>query len=168
MKGIYIIKKGNRTIMINPSDDLNKSRREFEEGMIIGLPEKNKESLNNTYSFEILELTERPYLEIWNYKLPQVSNVNYTSEIKISLSHGMIKQKQVENVVNWFFNTYSTDYLGMISSDDDNNYVILTVLKNDEIIDVYGFRDEVEPIFQNSNENKCIPKWVRRKRGGKI
>ena len=150
MKGVYCIRDERKKYVINSSNDLEKSRMDFLYGRITNNNRYNRilQSKNNL-SFLVLKETEEPELDVWDFVLPKLSRVKYSTDVKEALSEKIIKQKYVENVVNYFCTMFPSREYSTVIRMDKENHIIALIVKDGIVEELYGFTNKKEPIFRS-------------------
>ena len=145
-KGIYTIKNIKGIVVIRTSDDLEKSREEFDKGTLIDGHVGNYIKRFKNASFEILKVTDTPELDIWEYLLPQISRVTYENNLIKALSERSIKKSHVKRAIDWFCETYiGLEYAAKVDYNPEKN-IEMTVYKNDELLEKYCFKNGKQPV----------------------
>ncbi len=139
MKGIYCIKKGNKTLAIKTTNDLDKSLQDFENGTLIEGRVGEYISRSKNISFEVLKETDCPERDIWDYLLPQISRIVYSDNLIEALSEGSIKTKNIVKAVDWFCDIFNeNNYTAQLDYERDKQ-VIVRILKDEKLNEIYVF-----------------------------
>lgn len=152
-KGVYCIRINGRILTIRTSDDLERDKEVFYNGTLLTgrvdmLVKRARKS-----SFEILKVTDTPEKDIWFYVLPEISRVEYKSDLIEALSAGKIRRKHVERAVNWFCDIFSHDYSAEFDYTLDD-YIIVKVIHNGKITEIYGFKGKRQPEYRIDYEEE--------------
>ncbi len=144
-KGIFAIYNKGKCITIRTSDDLEKSREDFDRGNLIEGRLGDYLNRCKTASFEIIKVTDTPEKDIWLYLLPKISRVKYEEDLIDSLANGAVKDNHVKNAVNWFCEYFPGKEYKAIFDHTTDNYIMLSVIKEEKTIEIYGFKGGKQP-----------------------
>lgn len=108
MKGIIAIKnQKGRILGYNASQNIEETMEYYKTG-----DNRWKRYMENhpnaQISYEVLEITDTPEIDVLKYKLPQVSRVEYDPELLEAVAYkiGQYRSKTLRKVADWFCETY--------------------------------------------------------------